>query len=102
MGGGEIFINTISLFHFFRNSQHPEKWNVSIRTYSGNVNASVVAACQYPQNYVKVSSLFVLFERLPTGLLKYVRPFVTTQHEWVNNFLGFIWKNINEKVGKLV
>ena len=37
------------------------------------------------KNSLRKTSLFVL---------KYVWPFVTTQHEWVN-FLGFIWKNIN-------
>ena len=26
--GGVMFIMALSLFHFFRNSQHPEKWNV--------------------------------------------------------------------------
>ena len=104
--GGVIFVTIISLFHFFRNSQHPKKWSVSIWISSGNVNASVVVTGQCPQIYIKNSlrktSLFVLFEHLPTGLLKYVWPFVTAQHEWVNNFLGFIWKNINEEVGKLV
>ena len=29
-------------------------------------------------------------------------PFVTSQHEWANNFPGFFGKNINGKVGKLV
>ena len=27
--GGVMFITTLSLIHFFRNSQHPEKWSVS-------------------------------------------------------------------------
>ena len=49
--------------------------------------------------YLPISSIFL--ELLPTGLLKYVWPFVTTQHEWANNFLDF-GKKINEKVGKLV
>ena len=49
------------------------------------------------KNSLRKTLLFVLFELLPTGLLKYVWPFVTTPHEWVNNFPGFFWKNINEK-----
>ena len=49
-----IFITIISLFHFFRNNQHPEKWSVSIRISLGNVNASVVLICQYPQIYEKI------------------------------------------------
>ena len=28
------YINTLSLFHLFRNNQHPEKWNVSLRISS--------------------------------------------------------------------
>ena len=27
---GVIFITTVSLFHFFRNTQHPEKWNENL------------------------------------------------------------------------
>ena len=42
---GVIFINALSLLHFFRNSQHPEKGNVSLRISSGNVNASGVVTC---------------------------------------------------------
>ena len=45
-----LFITTISLFHFFRNSQLPEKWMFLLRISSGNVNASGVI-CQYPQVY---------------------------------------------------
>ena len=48
---GVIFITIISLFNFFRNSQYPEKWSVSIRNSSGNLNASVVVNCQHPQIY---------------------------------------------------
>ena len=67
-----------------------------------------ISSCYFPissnlwKNSLRKTSLFVLFGHLLTGLLKYVSPFVTTQHEWVNNFLCFIWNNINEKVGKLV
>ena len=43
------YVTTLLLFHFFRNSQHPEKWSVS----SGSVNASVVVTCQYCQIYEK-------------------------------------------------
>ena len=52
--GGVIFITIISLFHLFRISQHPGKWSVSIRNSSGNVNASVVVTCQYPQSYEEI------------------------------------------------
>ena len=50
------FITIISLFHFFRNSQHSQKCSVSIRISSGNMNASVVVNCQYPQIYEKIPS----------------------------------------------
>ena len=50
---GVIFFTTISLFHFFWNSQHPEKWGVSLNIFSGNVNVSGVVTCQYPQIYLK-------------------------------------------------
>ena len=49
--GGVIFITTLSLFHFFRNSKHPEKWSVSLRISTGNMNASGVVTCWYPQIY---------------------------------------------------
>ena len=57
--GGVIFITTLSLFHLFRNSQHPECESIS--------------SCYLPiSSYVLKKSLrktshFVL---LPTGLLK--------------------------------
>ena len=44
------YITTLSLFHFCRNSQHPEKWSVFLRIYSGNVNASLFTG-QYLQIY---------------------------------------------------
>ena len=53
--GGVIFFTIISLFHFFRNSQHSEKRSVSIRISPRNVNASVVVTCQYTQIYEKSS-----------------------------------------------
>ena len=43
------YIITLSFFHFFRNSQHPEKWKVFLlRIFLGNVN---VVTCRYPQIY---------------------------------------------------
>ena len=42
------YISTLSLFHFFRNSQHPESEVFLFRISSQNVNASVVT-CRYPQ-----------------------------------------------------
>ena len=53
-------ITTISLFQFF--------WNTNILKFIKEV--------------LKENFTFVLFELLPTGLFKYVWPFVTTQHEW--------------------
>ena len=44
------YITTLSLFNFFRNRKHPEKWSFSFRISLGNVNASVVT-CRYPQIY---------------------------------------------------
>ena len=52
--GGIIFYYNFIIIYFFRNSQHPQKWSVSIRISSGNVNASVVVTCQYPQIYEKI------------------------------------------------
>ena len=103
---GVIFITTISLFHFFRNSKHPEKWSVSVKNFFRGCEC--ISSCcllihsNLLKNSLRKTSLFVLFELLPTALLKYVWHFVTTQHEWVNNFPGFFWKNINGIVGKLV
>ena len=58
---------------------------------------SVTNILKFIEIFLKKNFTFCAF-----WAFKYVWPFVTTQHEWVNNFLGFIWKNINEKVGKLV
>ena len=51
--GGNIFITTLSLFHLFSNSQHPEKWSVSFMDFLRSVNASRVVTCRYPQVYWK-------------------------------------------------
>ena len=62
-----------------------------------------IGSCYVPisSNLLKTSlrntSLFVLFELLPTGLVKYVWSFVTTQHEWINIFLGFFVRTWMEK-----
>ena len=72
--GGSIFITTISLFHFFRNSQHPEKWSVSVKNFFRKCEC--ISSCYLPissnlwKNSLRKTSLFVLFEHLPTGLLK--------------------------------
>ena len=52
LNGGVIFITTILLFHLFKNSQPAEKWGVSFKNFSGNVNASGVVTCQCPQIYL--------------------------------------------------
>ena len=73
-----IFITTISLFHFFRNSQHPEKWSVSVKNFFRKCEC--ISSCYLPissnllKNSLRKTSLFVLFELLPTGFLKYVWP----------------------------
>ena len=43
------YVTTLSLFHFFRNRQNPEKWSVSFKFF---LNASVVI-CWYPQIYIQ-------------------------------------------------
>lgn len=53
---GRIFIITPSLLDFFRNSQYPEKWSLSLRISSRNENISGVVTCQYPRIY-KIGSL---------------------------------------------
>ena len=52
-GGSVIFITTISLFHFFRNTRTPRQKSevFLLRISSGNVNASGVVTCQYAQAY---------------------------------------------------
>ena len=49
--GGVIFVTTLSLFHLFRNSYHPEKSSASFMNSFRNGNASGVAICRYPQIY---------------------------------------------------
>ena len=44
------YITTLSMFHFCRNNQQPEKSVFFLRISSGDVNASVVT-CQHPQIY---------------------------------------------------
>ena len=45
--GGVIFVTKPSLFHFVRNSQHPEKWSVFFKNFlTGKANASGVLTCQ--------------------------------------------------------
>ena len=57
--GSNILLALLS-FHFYRNIQHPEKWGVSFNNFS--------------LKSLRKTSLFVFFELLPTGLLKYVWP----------------------------
>ena len=35
------YITKISLFHFFRNSQHPEKWSVLLKNVSGKLQLEI-------------------------------------------------------------
>ena len=75
--GGVIFISPISLFYFFRNSQHPEKWSVSVKNFFRKCEC--ISSCYLPissillKNSWRKTLLFVLFELLPTGLLKYLK-----------------------------
>ena len=47
--GGVIFISTLSLFHFLKNSQHPEKWSISFKNFFRN--------CEYIRScYLMISS----------------------------------------------
>ena len=75
--GGVIFISPISLFYFFRNSQHPEKWSVSVKNFFRKCEC--ISSCYLPissillKNSPRKTLLFVLFELLPTGLLKYLK-----------------------------
>ena len=41
--GGVIFTTTLPLFHFFRNSQHSEKWSVSFKNF--------LRKCEYIRSY---------------------------------------------------
>ena len=81
--GGVIFITAISLFHFFRNRQHPEKWSVSVKDFFRKCEC--IRSCYLPifaiLLFALLLSLFVFFELLPTCLFNYVWPSVTTQHE---------------------
>ena len=71
-----IFITTISLFHFFTNSQHPEKLSVSVKNFFRHQYLPISSILL--KNPLRKTSLFVLCEILPTDLLKYVWPFFTT------------------------
>ena len=35
------YITKISLLHFFRNSQHPEKWSVLLKKFSGKLELEI-------------------------------------------------------------
>ena len=96
--GGVIFITKISLFHFFKNIQLPENWIVSVKNFIRRCEC--ISSCYLPissnllKNTLRKTSFFVLFELLPTGLLW---AFVTTQHEWVNNFPEIFRRTLMKK-----
>ena len=63
--GGVIFITTLSLFHFFRNSQHPEKRSVSFKNFFRK--CACIRSCYLPissnsliQKSFRKTSLLVL------------------------------------------
>ena len=62
------FITTILLSHFFRNSQQPENEVFLLRMNQLLLPASISILLK---NSLRKTSLFVLFELLPTGLRKY-------------------------------
>ena len=59
---------TITLFHFFRNSQHLEKGSVSVKNFFRKLE--YISSCNLPissnvlKNSLRKVSLFVLFELL--------------------------------------
>ena len=102
--GGVIFITTVSLFPFLKNSYHSEKWSVFLKKFFRKWEC--ISSCYLPispnvlRESLRKASLFLIFEILPAGLFKCVWPFVTTQHELVNIILCFYCKS-NEKVGEV-
>ena len=81
-GWGDILLAIVSLFHFFRSIQHPEKWSVSFKNFFRKCEC--FKSCYLPvssnllkKKSLRKTSLLMLFELLPAGLLKYVWPLVT-------------------------
>ena len=66
--GVVIFISTILLFYFFRNSQHLEKSSVSVKNFFRKYEC--ISSCNLPiswnllKNSIRKTSFFVLFELL--------------------------------------
>ena len=100
------FVGT-KFFHFsyisrgINHSELPEKWSVSGKNFFRKCEC--ISSCYLPifsillKNSLRKTSLFVLFELLPTGLSNYVLPFVTTKHEWANDFPGFLARTSMKK-----
>ena len=61
--GGVIFITTFP-FHFFRNSQHPEKWSVSLKNFFRKCEYTrscyLLISSSLPKKCFRKFSLFVL------------------------------------------
>ena len=74
--GGVIFITIVSLFHLFRNIQHPAKRSDFFKNFFEKWQCIRSCYLQISSNLLKKSlrktSLFALFDLLPTGLLNYV------------------------------
>ena len=88
------------IISFFRNSQHPEKWSVSVKNFFRKCEC--ISSCYLPissnllKNSLRKTSLFVLFELL--SMYDLLLP-----HNMNGLIISeFFCKNINEKVGKLV
>ena len=64
--GGVMFSTTLSLFHFFRNSQHPEKISVSFNKFFRKCECIRISWCYLPissnliQKAFRKTSIFVL------------------------------------------
>ena len=71
---GVIFITTLSLFHFFRYSQHPQKWSVSLKNFFRKCkyirSCYLLISSHLLKKSFRKTSLFVLLEFLPTGFFK--------------------------------
>ena len=73
---------------------------------SGNVNASVVVTWQYPQIYLKIPQeklhflcFLSFYQQVFLNMYDLLLPY---SMNWLIILWGFFWKNINEKLGKLV
>ena len=113
--GWVIFITTLWLFPFFRNSQHSEKWSVSFRNFFRKsecirscwmhqelVNASWVVICQYTQFISKglKKNTFCAFWAFTYIFVKYVGLLLIHSMNGLI-ILYFLLQEHNEKVSEV-